>query len=307
MAIFCYFCQMHKKWQIHAALAFVGLIYGGNFIVAKGVMPNYLSPNAFIMIRASAATVLFWLYHSISSKERIVDKRDFLHFAKCGFFGVMANQLIFFNGLNLGNAVNASIIMTMNPIIVLLISAIWLGEKITLRKVIGILLGLTGAILLVSGKEISFDNDSFVGDIFVLLNATFYGIYLVLVKPLMLKYEALTVIKWVFLFGTIMIIPFGLVPLTQTDFSIFDTGVWSSVLYVVLGTTFLAYLLNAAALKHVSSTVVGYYIYLQPVFATAITIALGYDGFQWQKAIFALLIFFGVYLISRKSSRYVKS
>jgi drug/metabolite transporter (DMT)-like permease len=294
---------MQKNWQVHLALGFVGLIYGANYIIAKGVMPDYLLPNAFIMLRVSVATVLFWIYHLLTSKEKVKDKKDYLHFAKCAVFGVMANQLIFFNGLNLGNPVNASIIMTMNPIIVLLISAWWLKERITRRKVIGILLGLIGAILLVSNKEISFDNDSFKGDIFIFLNATFYAIYLVLVKPLMHKYEPITVIKWTFLFGTFMIMPFGLVPLMESDLSQLDAGIWGSVAYVIIGTTFLAYLLNAAALKHVTSTIVGYYIYLQPVFATLITVALGLEGFKWQKMLYASIIFFGVYLVSKRTKQ----
>lgn len=291
---------MKKAWHIHGALTLVGLIYGANYVIAKGVMPNYLTPNAFIMIRASVATLLFWLFHWFTSKEKVQHKRDYILFAKCAVFGVMANQLIFFNGLNLGSPVNASIIMTMNPIIVLLLSYWILKEGITKMKVIGILIGATGAILLVARKEISFDNNSFLGDIFILLNATFYGIYLILVRPLMQRYEAITVIKWVFLFGTLMIIPFGLYPLTETNFTTFTPAVWGAIAYVILGTTFLAYLLNAMALKFVSSTTVGYYIYLQPVFATFIAVSLGMEDFRWEKALFALMIFFGVYLVSKK-------
>ncbi|MBK6263503.1 DMT family transporter [Marivirga sp. S37H4] len=291
---------MRKTWQIHGALALVSLIYGANYIIAKGVMPEYMSPNAFILFRASSATLLFWLFHFFTSKEKVQSKRDYWKFAQCAVFGVTANQLIFFNGLNLGSPVNASIIMTVNPVIVLLISAWFLKDKITSKKIIGILLGAVGVILLILNKEVSLDNDSFLGDVFIFLNATFYAIYLVMVRPLMQRYEPITVVKWVFLFGTIMIIPFGIVPLATTSFESFSSGIWWSVVYVVIGTTFLAYLLNAMALKHVSSTIVGYYIYLQPLFATAITLALGLEKFQWVKALFALMIFYGVYLVSQK-------
>ena len=291
---------MQRRATVHAALAFVGLIYGANYVIAKGVMPTYLSANAFIMIRASSATLLFWLFHYFTSKEKVQHKRDYWLFARCAIFGVMANQLIFFNGLNLGSPVNASIIMTLNPVIVLLLSYWFLKERITKQKVVGILIGALGVLLLIFNKEVSLDNSSFLGDVFIFLNATFYAIYLILVRPLMQRYEAITVIKWVFLFGTLMIIPFGLYPLTETDFYIFTPSVWGAVAYVIVGTTFLAYLLNAMALKFVSSTTVGYYIYLQPVFATFITVALGIETFQWEKVIFALMIFFGVYLVSRK-------
>lgn len=294
---------MTKNWQIYGTLALVSLIYGANYIIAKGVMPYYMTPNGFILLRASAATLLFWLFHFFTSKEKVIDKKDYLSFLKCAVFGVTANQLIFFNGLNLGSPVNASIIMTVNPVIVMVISAWLLKERITSKKIAGILLGATGVILLILNKEVSIENDSLLGDLFIFLNATFYGIYLVMVKPLMQRYQPITVIKWVFLFGTIMIIPFGISPLLHTDFSSFTTEIWWSIGYVVVGTTFLAYLLNAMALRHVSSTIVGYYIYLQPLFATAIALSLGIEQFQWNKALFALMIFYGVYLVSQKTKK----
>jgi drug/metabolite transporter (DMT)-like permease len=291
---------MNKTWQIHGALALVGLIYGANYVIAKGVMPNYMSPNAFILLRATVATVLFWIYHAFTSSEKVERRKDYWLFAKCAVFGVMGNQLIFFNGLSLTSPVNASIIMTANPIIVLMISFWLLNENITWRKITGILIGACGVILLVLNKEVSLENDAFLGDIFIFLNATFYGIYLVMVKPLMQRYQPITVVKWVFLFGTMMIVPFGIVPIFDVDFQSFPSEIWGSIVYVILGTTFLAYLLNAMALKHVNSTIVGYYIYLQPVFATFITILIGTEVFRWEKTLFALMIFFGVYLVSQQ-------
>jgi len=291
---------MNKTWQIHGALALVGLIYGANYVIAKGVMPNYMSPNAFILLRATVATILFWIYHAFTSSEKVIRKKDYWLFAKCAIFGVMANQLIFFNGLSMTSPVNASIIMTANPIIVLIISFWLLSEKITWRKIIGILIGACGVVLLVLNKKVSIENDAFLGDVFIFLNAAFYGIYLVMVKPLMHRYEPITVVKWVFLFGTLMIIPFGIVPIFEVDFQAFPVEIWGSIFYVIIGTTFLAYLLNAMALKQVNSTIVGYYIYLQPVFATFITILIGQEVFKWEKALFALMIFFGVYLVSQQ-------
>jgi len=291
---------MNKTWQIHGALAMVGLIYGANYVIAKGVMPNYMSPNAFILLRATVATILFWIYHAFTSSEKVIRKKDYWLFAKCAIFGVMANQLIFFNGLSMTSPVNASIIMTANPIIVLIISFWLLSEKITWRKIIGILIGACGVVLLVLNKKVSIENDAFLGDIFIFLNAAFYGIYLVMVKPLMHRYEPITVVKWVFLFGTLMIVPFGIVPIFEVDFQTFPVEIWGSIFYVIIGTTFLAYLLNAMALKQVNSTIVGYYIYLQPVFATFITILIGQEVFKWEKALFALMIFFGVYLVSQQ-------
>lgn len=291
---------MQKNWQIHGSLALVGLIYGANYVIAKGVMPDYLSPNAFIVLRVGISTVLFWIYHTITSGEKLKRKKDLWLFAKCAVFGVMANQLVFFNGLNLGSPVNASIIMTMNPIIVLLISYWFLKEPITRNKVFGILLGATGAFLLIGQKEFSLSNETLLGDIFIFCNATFYAIYLVMVKPLMAKYEAATVVKWVFTIGFFMVLPFGAYPLSQADLMSFPLSIWGSIAFVIVGTTFFAYLLNAMALRFVSSSIVGYYIYLQPVFASLIAISIGMEPFQLDKLLCALLIFAGVFMVSRK-------
>ena len=291
---------MKKMWAVHGALALVGFIYGANYIIAKGVMPDYLGPNAFIVIRVGIAAILFWIYHAVFIREKLKYTRDLIPLAKCAFFGVAANQLMFFNGLNLGSPVNASIIMTMTPIFVLVISYLWFKERISKNKLLGILFGATGAVLLVTDKPISFSNDTFLGDLFVIGNATSYAIYLVMVRPLMQRYEAATVVKWIFILGFFMTLPFGAVSLYQTEISTIPFSIWGSVAYVIIGTTFLAYLLNAMALRHVSSAVVGYYIYIQPVVSTFIAISIGHENFMWSKILYALLIFTGVYLVSKK-------
>lgn len=289
---------MNQTAKTHGGLFLVGLIYGANYIIAKGVMPDYLSPSAFILFRVTLAFLLFALYHRLTSREKIKNSRDFRYLALCGLFGVAANQLFFFTGLSLGSPVNASIIMTATPIIVLGISAVYLKESLTWRKILGIILGATGAILLITRKQVSFENDFFTGDLFVLANATCYAIYLVLVKPMMKRYEAITVVKWVFFYGMLFVFPFGITHLLKADFTSFPLSIWGSIAFVIIGTTFIAYLINAQALRFVSSTVVGYYIYLQPLFATLIAIAVGMETFHWDKLIYAAFIFTGTYLVS---------
>ena len=119
----------------------------------------------------------------------------------CALFGVVTNQLMFFKGLSITSPINASIIMISTPILVLVLSAILIGEKITINKVTGILLGAIGSFIILGGKDFSFDSSNLKGDIFVLINACSYALYLVTVKPLMAKYHPITVIKWIFLFG----------------------------------------------------------------------------------------------------------
>ncbi len=290
---------MRDDLKAHAALFLVALIYGGNYSIAKVVMDDdYLLPIPFILLRVSSAMVLFWAVHTLFIHEKI-ERADLGRFFLCGLFGVAVNQMFFFKGLDLTTPINASLIMTMTPILVLLISALLIGERITGRKMAGIAIGALGAGLLIAyGQRVRFDMEVMTGNAFILINATSYGIYLVLVKRLMERYQALTVVKWVFTFGFLMVLPFGWRGLVAADWSSFDLIIWLSVLYVLLGTTFLAYLLNAMALRVVNPSVVSIYIYLQPLLATLIALLLDKDELDLVKVFAGLSIFAGVYLVS---------
>ena len=265
-------------------------------------MPDFIQPFGFIFCRISGALLLFWLFAQFTEREKVTPK-DLGLLAICGAFGVAANQLMFFYGLNLTSPINASIILTCNPILVLVISAIVIKERITSRKIVGIGLGLTGALGLILFKGTSaLSSDGFVGDLFVFLNATSYAVYLVLVKPLMQKYKPMTVIKWVFFFGFIYVIPFGFSEFQGINWSEFTTNIWWAFIFVVLGTTFLAYLFNIYGLTELSPSVVSIYIYSQPLIASIMAIALQKDELSYEKIIAAIFIFTGVYLVSSKRS-----
>lgn len=266
-------------------------------------MPDFIGPQGIIVIRVVVGTALFWLVHALQGGEKIQYKRDYFQLAFLSLFGVAINQLMFFKGLSLTNPISASVIMTTSPITVLLVSYFVLRERITTRKIIGILLGATGALLLIGTTGFSLSNDTFLGNLFILVNATSYSIYLVLVKPLMLRYQTLTVVKWIFLFGSFVVIPFGAHDLSVVDWSAFTSEAWLSLSYVVIGTTFFAYLLNAWALNYVSPSVVGYYIYLQPVFSTVIAVIFRGDVLNFTQVAEAALIFSGVFLVSYSPSR----
>jgi len=292
---------MSKILQAHLALMGANIIYGINYSIAKEVMPEYIAPFGFIFCRVLGALVLFWLFTSISKVKEKVAKKDFFRLMICGVFGVAANQLMFFYGLNLTTPINAAIIMTSNPILVLIISATLIGERITPLKIAGIFIGLAGAAgLILHGQSLEINTSNFIGDLFIFLNATSYAIYLVLVKPLMSKYHPLTIIKWVFLFGFTIVIPFGFNEFNQINWISFDGYIWSSFLFVVIGTTFLAYFLNIYGLKRLSPTVVSTYIYSQPLIATTVALLLQKDHLSLIKIVSALMIFLGVFLVSKR-------
>lgn len=299
-----------QNLKAHFALFMVNTFYGASHIIAKGIMPYYLTPNVFIFLRAAGATILFWITKMLFVREKVA-KKDLLLLAFCGLFGVTINQLFFFHGLNLSSSINSGIIMTTNPVIVVILSFFILKEKITINKIVGILIASVGSILLTleggTGK-----GDSTLGDVFLFINALSYGIYLVIAKPLMQKYNPLTVITYVFTFGIgfIMLYPPTLTEFSATHFEKFSLEITLKVIYVIIGVTFLTYLLTMYALKYLSPAVSSSYIYLQPVLVVLFAFLFSAIGLSddythtitLKKILYALLIFAGVYIVSKKKS-----
>ncbi|MCX2742900.1 DMT family transporter [Mangrovivirga sp. M17] len=283
----------------HIQLFIVALIYGANYSIAKSIMPEWLTPDAFIFIRIASGALAFWILAPLFGSKEKINKTDFPRLIVCGLTGTAMNQLFFFKGLVYTSSVNASVIMTLSPILVLIISAIILRTRMTMFKITGIILGAIGAALLLGQKNFNLDNDSFIGDLFVLINASSYAFYLVLVKPLMVKYDAMTVVKWVFTFGLVFIFPFGISDAMQTSYAIMPWTVILRISYVVICTTILAYMLNLFAMKRVNPSVVGAYIYLQPVCAMLISVFILNNDLTLEKIIYSLLIFIGVYMVSQ--------
>jgi drug/metabolite transporter (DMT)-like permease len=299
-----------KKNLIKAHLALLGanLIYGVNYLIAKGLMPDKIGPSAFIFLRVLGAGILFWCIKGFLTKD-VIEKKDFPKLILLGLLGVATNQLLFFHGLNLTSPIDASIIITAVPVIVLIFSAFILKEKITINKLVGLLLGGIGAILLVWYGKNANGTSSFLGNLLVFLNACSYGLYLVLVKPLMKKYHPITIISWVFLFGFLFVVPFGFNDLLATNFNAFSTQTYMAVAFVIVGTTFLAYLFNIYALKTLSPAITGSYIYIQPAISFLMVSFYAYvlgnteyaQDINLIKIFSCLLVFVGVYLISKPS------
>lgn len=291
----------------HLALFLVNLIYALNYSIAKDVMPDYIGPSGFILLRVIGGSLLFFLTFIFFIKEN-VELKDIVRLLFCGLFGVAINQLFFFEGLNLTTPINAAIIMTVSPILVIIFSAIIIKEKITIRKLLGVFLGIVGAAtLILKSGSISLDNTFFVGNILIFINATSYSIYLVLVKTLMTKYNPITVMFYVFSFGLIFVLPFGLNELLEVNTQSFSKIIYLKVAFVVICTTFLAYLFNAFALKTLNPSVVSTYIYLQPVLASVVAIFLKSDSLDFIKILSALFIFSAVYLVSIPTKKTIRS
>lgn len=297
--------------KAHVALFLVNVLYGAGHLLAKGVMPQFLSPPVFIFLRVSGAVLFFWVL-SLFIKKIKITRADLPRFLACGLFGVALNQMFFFHGLNLSSSINSGIIMSMNPIMVAVLSFFLLKERPSYQRSIGVLIGAIGAILLTLKGSVQ-AGESTLGDIFLFINAISYAFYLVLVKPLMLKYAPITVITWVFTFGLLFIClyPPTIQELVRTSFSGFPNAIYIKIAYIILGVTFLTYLLTIYGLKFLSATVSSSYIYFQPVLVILFAFLFSYIGWSedytdtitLQKLVYMLLIFVGVYLTSRTSKK----
>jgi drug/metabolite transporter (DMT)-like permease len=278
----------------------VSIIYGVTFTIAKDVMPKYIDSYGFILLRVGGSTLFFWLVWLFMPKEKI-DSADFPRIIAAAFFGVALNMLTFFKGLSLTSPISASVIMVSTPMIVLVLSAIIMKERMKKRMVLGILLGLIGtASLILYGKSIGDSSQSGFGNFLVLINAISYGFYLIIVKKLMNKYNAFTFVKWIYLFGFFMVLPFGWSQFTSVEWCFTPTIIYWKIGFVVVISTFLTYLLNLLSMKELKPTTVAVFIYLQPLFATIFAVSLGKDELNLIKVVSAILIFAGVYLVTQK-------
>ena len=277
-------------------------IYGLNHTIAKVVMPHYIGPFGFIMLRVVGASVLFWTISLFVPKETI-ERKDYLRIAGAAFLGMCINMLMFFKGLQLSTPINSGVIVTLTPIIILILSAFFLKEKLTLFKFLGIVLGFTGEIILIlygnTSQVLNAPNIP-LGNTMLLINATSFGAYLVMVKPLTKKYSTITLMKWMFLIGI-----FYTFPVTYSEFSEVSwttlpfEAIWRMG-FVVVGTTFMTYMLNVYALKTLPPTAIGAFTYLQPLITILYAVITGNDILDGVKILACLLVFVGVYLVSKK-------
>jgi drug/metabolite transporter (DMT)-like permease len=296
---------MNRNIPAHLAVLVANIIYGANYSIAKLVMPAFIQPFGFIVIRVGVSALLFFLTARLFYREHI-RKEDYGRILVCALTGVAVNQLFFFKGLSLTGPINAGLMMVTNPIFVLLLTAWYLREGIGWRKIAGVACGLSGAVLLIRfGSMTGTSLGDPLGDLFILLNSLSYAIYLVMVLPLMQRYHPVTVMHAMFACGLLMVLPFGWVEFSSISWNSFTAEAWWATVFVVVGTTFLAYLFNTLALRSLSPNVVSVYIYLQPLLAVGFAILLGKDSPHPLHLISAVLIFTGVWLTttSRKQAR----
>lgn len=284
--------------KIHGALFLVALLYAILFSWAGQIMPHYLSPEAFVFLRVLTAFSLFSVCSLFIVNEKIEWKSDLIRFAICAFFGTSANMYLFFKGLSMTNPINGAVLMLVTPIFVAIIEQFSQSRKPGPGLIIGIGLGSVGAFLLMWNKGMGFSSDTLPGDICVAVNAAFYAVYLILAKKLANKYHAITVNRVTFGLGVLYMAPLGLFPLLGSSFQHIPFEIELKIGYTLLFTSFLVYLLNTYGMRRANSSLVGVYIYLQPLLASVIAVFLGRDILTFEKCLYGGMILFGVWMVS---------
>ncbi|AUC16909.1 EamA family transporter [Tenacibaculum sp. SZ-18] len=294
---------MNTRVLALAAVSIVTIIYGVTFTVAKEVMPHYVKPFGFIFIRVSSAMLIFWLA-SLFIKNDKVEKGDYKLIALAAFFGIAFNMLTFFKGLNYTTPINASVMMVTSPILVLIFSSIIMKERPTIIKILGVIIGLVGAVILIlySGSSSGNATNMMLGNFLVFVNAASYGMYLVVAKKIVGKYKPITFIRWLYLFGFIFMFPFGISEFTEIQWDIIPTSGYLRIGFVVIFASCITYLFNLWALSKLKPTTVSVFIYLQPVVASIYALIVGSDYLDTIKISATILIFIGVYLVSKQAS-----
>lgn len=295
---------MSKRVLALIAALVATTIFGINHTLAKGLMPDYVKPLGFIAIRVLGAGILFWIVSLFMKNERI-KKQHWPRLLLSAVFGMVINMLFFFKGLSLSTPINSSVIVTITPILVFILSAVLVREKITLLKGSGALIGLFGGLTLILfgvQQKVGAPNIP-LGNALLLINALSYGMFLIVAKPLTRIYHPITLMRWLFLTAILINLPIGWTEFREVDWVNMPFSALWRIGFVVIGTTFTTYLLNIFALKYLSASTIGVFTYLQPVIAIAFAIISGADELNFIKILASILVFLGVFMVTKNPAR----
>jgi drug/metabolite transporter (DMT)-like permease len=292
---------MTETTKAHSAVLGANFIFGANYALVKYITPSLIHPFALNVVRILVSLVLFWFLFLFKPGKTTIAKKHIPRFIVCALTGVVINQILFIKGLSLTTSIHSALLSLATPIFITIIAAWLLREGFTRFKFIGLVLGISGAAMLILLKDSTHSGgDILLGDILVLINAISYAFYLVLVRPLMAAYSGIQVLRWIFTIGALIILPVGMEEFIHTDWTAFTASHWLTLAFIAIGATFVAYLWNVYGISVIGASATGAYIYTQPVFAALIAIAFTGEHFSWVKLIAAILIFTGVYLANFK-------
>ena len=296
------------KLKGHSSMLGANVMWGLMSPVAKFVMVGgAVTPLVVTDLRITGAMVLFWIASFFQKPERVAPK-DLLKLLGASLLAIVFNQGCFIFGVGLTSPVDASIITTSMPLLAMVLAAIYLKEPITGKKVLGIAVGATGALLLILGShqvsEAKAAGNHYIwGDLLVLLAQFSYALYFVLFKNFVTKYSLITIMKWMFTYAFICALPFSYNDLLHTEWKSLQNTEIGALVFIVVGSTFISYVLIVIGQKNLRPTVAGMYNYVQPLVASIVAVCWGMDTFNFVKIISVALIFGGVYLVTNSRSK----
>lgn len=293
---------MNKKTTAHLALIFANLFFAINLSAVKHLTSLHLAePFGLNVVRVGFTVLLFWILYLLKPANIFIEKADRKRLFFCAVTGIAINQLFFLKGLSLTYPIHAALLLLITPILIVFIAAWILKERLGLLKVAGLAMGISGALVLILAKDSTGEGENvLMGDLFIIINAVSYTIYFILVKPLMLKYNPIVILRWIFTIGLFLVLPFGWTEFVQIPWERYTAVDFTSMCLVVINGTFLAYLFNLYGIKNLGASIAGFYIYTQPVFAALIAMIFLHEALALYKIVAALLIFSGVYLANKK-------
>lgn len=293
---------MNKRSIAHTALIFTNLFFAINISAVKYLTGNNLvQAFGLNVVRVGVSVLLFWAMYILKPVNISIDRSDRMRLFLCAVFGIAINQLLFIKGLSLTYPIHAALLLLITPILIVIIAAWVLKEKLGFLKLSGLALGISGALVLVLAKD-SQGNGAHVllGNLCIIINAISYTVYFIIVKPLMLKYNAVVVLRWIFTIGLVLVLPFGWTEFAEIPWNRYTAVDYTCMALIVISGTFLAYLFNLYGIKTLGSSIAGFYIYTQPVFAAFIAMVFLQEQLAMYKILAAVLIFSGVYLANKQ-------
>lgn len=279
------------------------IVWGLNSPIGKATLDGGVGALTLTTFRMVGAAAAFWIT-SLFVKCEHVKSEDLMLLFFAALFGIVLNQGTFIFGLSLTSPINASIVTTMAPIVTMIVAALYLKEPITGKKVFGIFLGAMGALILIlSSGAVAGKSGNIWGDLLCLTAQISFAVYLTVFKGLITRYSTITIMKWMFMYASICFIPFSFHDVAGTDFAALSTATYLEIAFVVLGATYLSYLLVVIGQKSLRPTLVSMYNYVQPIVASILSVAIGMDTFGWSKAAAIVLVFIGVYVVTQSKSK----
>lgn len=287
-----------KNLKSHISIIAANIIFGINTAISHSLIPTKISPFTLSFFRMSGALLLFWITSLFLPKEKL-SKKDLFLLLIAGFVGIFVNQTSFLLGLSTTSPIDASIIITLLPVNSMILAAIFLKEPISVKKIVGVLIGATGILLLIlKNSSDKIGSGNLKGNLLILCSSMSYAFYLTIFKKLISKYSPVTVMKWMFLTATVCMLTICFKDLQKFNFNSLSTITISKILYVIIFATFIAYFLIPIGQKNLRPTLLSMYNYLQPIVASGIAIFYGLSSFSWDKFLAIILVFVGVYFVN---------